>query len=140
MKNLFLIFALTASTFAYGQEKGHPERMKMSPEEKTEKVMERMTEQLDLTDAQVTSLRQVILEKEKYRREKFNEMKAQRETMRAEMKQANEESYAKMKTILTPEQLKKLEEIKAEHKQKRMDGKHKGYKHSPKDGSRPAGK
>lgn len=86
-----------------------------------EKRIERLTEALDLTDAQIAEIRSIFAEQA----EKRQELKAggDREAMRAHMRQTHE----RMVSVLTEEQREKLGTLR-EHRDK---------KHEKHDGDHP---
>lgn len=86
-----------------------------------EKQIERLTEALDLTDAQIAEIRSIFAEQA----EKRQELKASgdREAMRAHMRQTHE----RMVSVLTEEQREKLGSLRE----------HRGEKHRKHDGDHP---
>lgn len=82
-----------------------------------EKRIERLTEVLDLTDAQIAEIRSIFAAQA----EKRQELKASgdREAMRAHMR----ETHRRLSSILTEEQREKLESLR-EHRGEMRDGRH----------------
>ena len=101
----------------------------MSQEEKQEVMnkrldrrMNKMTEKLELTDAQVPKVRAVFEASQAKRLEIMEKHKGDREAARPEMKALKQNPRAQLDAILTPEQVQTLEQMKKDHKGKR--GKH----------------
>ncbi len=114
MKKLALLFTLCilASASVFAQKKS-----KKSPEERAEKQITRMTEELDLTEEQVTKLRPAITT----RIQKVQEAKKTENT--ANVKVARKEFREVLKATLTEEQFAKHKQLKKERR-----AKHKGRK------------
>jgi len=110
MKKLALLFILCilASASVFAQKKG-----KKSPEARAEKQITRMTEELDLTDEQVTKLRPAIVT----RIQKVREAKKAENT--ANIKAARKEFREVLKATLTEEQFAKYKQLKKERREKR---------------------
>lgn len=87
---------------------------------KHEKKMNHMEEELDLTDDQRKQIEAIHA---KYKpQEEAN--KKEMEKLRGERKEIKEAKRAEVKAILTPDQLKKMEELKKEHKKKEAHDRH----------------
>ena len=86
-----------------------------NPTERAEKQTRKMTEQLGLNDEQSKALQQLNLEYAEKRKALFEKNKDNREANRKEMKQLKDDQKAATSKILTPEQMKQLEEMKPEH-------------------------
>lgn len=124
-KVLVLALALCAMTTATMAQEPARECKKQRLECRQE-CKDKMAQELNLTPEQVTRVEAA--------REEMNNSKKQ---ARGEMREAREKFNAEMKQILTPEQQKKMEEMKAERPRhhKMRDGKqhcgaHKGMKHA----------
>ncbi|MEO1259278.1 MAG: hypothetical protein AAFZ15_10805 [Bacteroidota bacterium] len=102
-----------------GRRKGQDNRKSMSPEDRAAKMTEKMTEQLGLNKDQVTELEKVNLEFAQKRQAIIEKNKEQRAAGKESMQQLKEEQKAAMEKILTPEQMKQLEEIRPEKGQHR---------------------
>ena len=87
-----------------------------SPEERTDFIMKRLSEDLDLTETQQTEIRQIVRQAEEkmvlLRRRTFPEFRA-----------IIDQSFADTREKLTPDQQKKLDEIHEEMQQMRRKGK-----------------
>jgi Spy/CpxP family protein refolding chaperone len=81
--------------------------------------VERMKERLNLTDEQARQLQQIF--QEARQQWQADQGKADRETMRAR----HEKMHEQIKSILTPEQQQKLEEMKKEHRGRGRWNRHK---------------
>lgn len=89
-----------------------------TPEERAQKMTDRMAEKLTLTESQKKEIYTINLESAKKRQAEMEAHKAEREAMQAEMK-AQEE---KIQQVLTEDQRKQWEEIKLEAKDRRRPG------------------
>jgi periplasmic protein CpxP/Spy len=122
MKKLFIIalFAIGFTSFAQEGDKqmSKDEMEKMTPEQRTEKQLKKLTSDLNLDTKQQEQIRQVLLEQEA-KRESFKTKRAERkatdqkptseerEAFKKEMMDNKANMDAKMKSILTPEQFEK---------------------------------
>lgn len=135
MKKLFVVALLVVSLTTFAQEKEKKgDRKNMSPEERTEMRVEKMTKELDLNETQQKQVKE-LLASQKENREEFIEKrkeiketaekatKEQRAEMKAKMEENKEAIKSKMKTILTDEQYKKWESNMEEKKEKMTERK-----------------
>lgn len=83
-------------------------------------MMKGMTRHLDLTEEQQTQVQKI-----------FDSKQEKREAIHSQMKALRDETNTEIKAVLTPEQLKKFEEMQAKRKQKyeEMKGKKHHGKH-----------
>jgi hypothetical protein len=119
-----MVFGMTTTMAQKGEEK-----QKLTPEQKSEKVADRMAKNLNLDAAQKASVKSISLKHAKKRHELKAEMKVLRKKMKTQKKIQHEE----IRKVLTPEQIKKMEELKAkrdlkrsEKRKKKHRGEHKG--------------
>lgn len=113
MKNVLIITTLILVGTAWGQAEGPRERK--SPEERAERMTKKMKNNLDLTDEQTDQVKAqnlVFFQKQE-------EQRAKMEALREEGKAMHEEHKSALKSILTPEQAAKAEELMDERKEKR---------------------
>ena len=142
MKKLLVIALLVVGLTTFAQEKGkRGDRKNMSPEERTEMRVEKMTKELDLNETQQKQVKE-LLASQKENREEFIEKrkeiketaekatKEQRAEMKAKLEENKEAIKSKMKTILTDEQYKKWESNMEEKKTKMTDRKERKGKKS----------
>lgn len=126
MKNLILVIALTLSSLTFAQNRKGSE---MTPEQQAEIQTKRLTLDLDLNSNQQKEVKAIILEQAKKREALKVEMKAKRE--KGEKLSADEryekqsdrlddqiEFKAKLKKVLTADQMKKWEVKQEERKEK----------------------
>lgn len=111
MKKLIIAALLIVGVSSFAQDNNdRPQRAdmeKMTPEQRIERRVERVTKELNLDAKQQEQLKQLYADEAKNREAKMAEMKdkkGQGREMMAEQRKASEE---KMKAILTPEQLTK---------------------------------
>lgn len=123
MKVIVLTFAFVVAGFSYSfaqseTEMGHPtKKEKLSPEERTEKKVEHMTKELNLTQEQADKAKTIILAHEK-EMEKIHE---QHMELKKKGKAQREETKSKLDEILTEEQKEIHEKKMEEHKAKRKE-------------------
>ena len=140
MKKLFLAALLSFSFLAIAQEKNQ-KRDELTTEQRTELKVKKMTLELDLNTKQQQELKVLFLEEVKKMEEKKKKMKEKKEKgekptaderfeMKNKMLDKQIEMKAKLKKILTPEQMSKFEKLK-DSKPKRMHKK--GRKIEPKE-------
>ena len=124
MKKLIVTIVLVISSLSFAQEKS-----KLSPEQQTELQVKKMTLDLDLDAKQQKELRTILLENNKKREAKKMALKEkmakgqkptsdERFEMKSKMLDDQIELKAKMKKILTPDQMKKWEAKQEERKEK----------------------
>jgi Spy/CpxP family protein refolding chaperone len=78
--------------------------------DRSQRRVERMKERLNLTDVQARQLQQIF--QEAHQQGQADEGKADKETLRAR----HEKMHEQIKSILTPEQQQKFEQMKKEHR------------------------
>lgn len=131
MKKVFLLAFLVVgmTTFAQGKLGKSGDGEKLTPEQRAEKQVEKMTKELSLNEAQAKQINALIVKgvsERDAKREEFKEKRAsgikptpeERDAMKAEMIKKQEEMKSEMKKILTADQYAKWEEKKAERKEK----------------------
>ncbi|MFM2213616.1 MAG: hypothetical protein RL427_879 [Bacteroidota bacterium] len=125
MKKVFLaiVLVLGLTTFAQEKEGKKGNREKLTPEQRVDLQVKRMTKDLDLNEKQVAELRTLVTKQEEKREAKRAEIKekrdknaAKREEVKAAMEKERAESDAEMKKILTPDQYSKWVKIREERK------------------------
>jgi Spy/CpxP family protein refolding chaperone len=123
LKGLLVIGIAVMSFGSIAQEKGEK---KMTPEQRAEKITQKMQKQLELTEAQTKKISSANLEMINSKRAIQSEMQA----LRAKVKALKENQRIQYKNILTAEQMQKLEDIRAKRKENK----------GSKDGKGPKGK
>ncbi len=113
MKKLVVMMALVIGSVTFAQERKEIKHDMMS----TEKRVEAMTKELDLTPEQQTKMKALFDEKAKENKAKRQEMKEKMAQKKAERESHDE----KIKSILTPEQVKKYEAKKEEMKKEKKE-------------------
>ena len=103
MKKIILIISVVAIASAniFGQERKSPCK---TPEERTERILDRMKEKLLLSNEQEAKIQPIILKRERKRDEFMEKSEALKDANRKTMKAAEVE----LKTVLTPEQSEKM--------------------------------
>lgn len=124
MRKVFLaaLMVVGITTFAQEKEGRREGRDKLTPEQKVDFQVKKMTKDLGLNDKQVTEVRALVTKEVQKREEKRAEMKAVKEKERADIRANMEKEQAAvsadMKKILTPEQFAKWEKNRDERKEK----------------------
>ena len=124
MKKLFAVALLVVGLTAFAQEKEgrRAGREKLTPEQKVDFQVKRLTKDLDLNEKQVKEVKNLVAKQAEKREGKKEEMKDIKAKKRAEMKAQMETEYAAvssdMKKILTPEQFTKWVKIHEDRKEK----------------------
>ena len=116
MKKIILIVSVVtiASTNMFAQRQKSPCK---TPEERTERILDRMKEKLLLSDEQEAKIQPIILKREQQRDEFMSKSEELREANRKTVKAAE----AELKTVLTPEQTEKMKKERELNKRKRMN-------------------
>ncbi|MEZ0005813.1 protein CpxP [Flavobacterium sp. 28YEA47A] len=124
MKKMFAIAVLMIGMTSFAQEKPAGKKMdkakmeRLTPEQRNEQHLKKLTKDLGLNDSQQKQMASLLSEQSAKRETK----KAEREKlMQAKRAERNEEMKAfdtKVKAILTPDQSKKWDEMKAEKREK----------------------
>ena len=139
MKKVFLAALLVVSLTTFAQEERKPgskraEMEKMTPEQRSELRLKRMSTILNLTEKQQKEIAPILEEQQQKREKALADFKAMKEKgakpsaeERAERaKQRDDDQKAmteKLQKILTPEQMKKWEEKKEQNKERMMEKK-----------------
>ena len=130
MKNLFVVALLVVGLTTFAQERGKRGNFKdMTPEQRTEMQVKKMTKDLDLNENQQKDVKELLETQKEDRSEMMAKRKEIRETaekatkkqrdeMKARMDAKKENMKTKMKTILTDDQFKKWESNLEEKKEK----------------------
>lgn len=106
-----------------------PKKGKAGPA--VEQQVERMTKQLELTDAQKPKVKAVLEETRKKRQDLMDDTSVSGRDRRTKMTALTEEQDKKLKAILTPDQYSKMEKQREEARAKAKDkapGERKGKK------------
>ena len=100
----------------------------LTPEEKTEKIMERMKTNLDLSNEQYNSINSVVLNHVTEMKNLCDQNKDNREDLRTQRQEHREKLDNEISTYLTDEQKQKREEFKKNRKNKKGNRKDKDHK------------
>jgi protein CpxP len=133
MKKLFIAALLFVGMASFAQDMdqkpSQDQREKLTPEQRTDKQLKKMTSELTLDANQQAQVKQLLAERnakaEKLRAErqakKDSDVKptaAEREAFKKDMMAEKDANDAKMKSILTADQYKKWQTIQEENKDK----------------------
>ncbi|MHC8948710.1 hypothetical protein [Sphingobacterium hungaricum] len=118
MKKLILLIAVIFAglSISFAQQRGGGGRDNSTPEQRAQKEVEKLNEKLALNQAQKDSVYKYALESAQAQNELFKNAGGDREAAMSSMKDLNTKKEAKIKAILTPEQLPKFEEFQKENK------------------------
>jgi biopolymer transport protein ExbB/TolQ len=108
---VFALMVMLGLGSAFAQQRGG------DPAQRLQRSVDRLKEALSLTDDQVTKITPILKDAQEKQTAAFQKMRDSggnfdREKMRADMKKANDEVDAKIKPILTADQVKKLAEYR----------------------------
>ena len=127
MKKIFLTLALGIATITFAQQ-GNPEMKKQNWEdrkvqmqEKQQKHLEKMKQDLNLSEAQVKQIKDLQDKEFADREANFKQKEAMRAEKMKEMKAKRDAHNAEMKKILSPEQYQKWEKQRDEKMQERKE-------------------
>lgn len=140
MKKILIaaLLIISVSTFAQEQtdkKSNKPKREKMSPEQRNQALLDRMTKELTLTVQQQEQIKPIIAEQtaklEVMRAERMNGnskkmTKEEREVFKTKRQEDKKATDAKLQAVLTPEQFKKMkaneEAAREKMRESRRDG------------------
>ena len=129
MKKMFVLAIMMIGMTSFAQEKSvadkRPKMEKLTPEQRNEKHLKKLTEKLSLTETQQKEVGKILAEQAAKREATHSDRKKMMEAEHAKRKAEMEANDAKIKAILTPEQSKKWEALKAEKKQEFKERKEK---------------
>lgn len=145
MKKVFIAALLFVGMISFAQDANQkPQRdqkEKLTPEQRSEKYLQKLTSDLNLDQKQQEQVKQLLAERNA-KAEKFRDARKdsktkptaeEREAFKKEMKAEKESNDAKMKAILNADQYTKWTALKKEHKDHRGKGDHKGHFKSPQE-------
>lgn len=136
MKKLLVAALLVVGMTTFAQEKMEEQKQQLTPEQKVNIQVKKMTKELNLTEKQVQEIRVVVASEVEKREANKAEMQAikasgvkpskeEMKARKAKLEEDKAEMDAKMKNILTPEQyalwLQKLEERKQKMEAKKAE-------------------
>ena len=134
MKNIIIALALVfgMTTFAQERKMGKKNKEKLTPQERVEFQVKRLTKDLDLTTKQAEQVKSLMTKKSEVREAKKKEMDAkrasgtkptaeEREAMKTRMQDEVTSLKTEMKTILSAEQYTKWEQNFEDRKDKMME-------------------
>ncbi|MCP2028845.1 biopolymer transport protein ExbB/TolQ [Flavobacterium sp. HSC-32F16] len=140
MKKLFIAALLFVGIVSFAQDINQKptrdQREKLTPEQRSEKHLQKLTSDLNLDKKQQEQVKQLLAERNA-KAEKFREVRkdsktkptdVEREAFKKQMKADKEANDTKMKAILNTDQYTKWTALKKEHKDHRGKGGHKDHK------------
>jgi len=139
MKKLFIAALLFVGVVSFAQDinqkSTRDQREKLTPEQRNEKKLQKLTSELSLDKKQQDQVKQLLAErstKEKKFKDARKDSKtkptdAEREAFKKQMETEKAANDAKMKSILTADQYTKWTALKKEHKDHKGKGDHKDH-------------
>jgi len=125
MKKLIIAAVLMIGMTSFAQEKQAGEKghkmERLTPAQRNEKHLQKLTSELSLNEKQQKEVGTILAEQSAKREAKHEERKKLTEAQRTERKAEMEANDAKIKAVLTPEQTKKWEELKAKKKEEMIE-------------------
>ena len=124
MKKVIVAALLVIGITAFAQEKKveKSEREKLTPEQKVDFQVKKLTTDLNLNEKQAKEVRNLVakqVEKREEKRTEIKEIKTQkREEIKANLQKDQAANNEEMEKILTPEQFAKWEKIREERKER----------------------
>jgi len=145
MKKLFIAALLFVGVVSFAQDinqkPARDQKEKLTPEQRNEKHLQKLTSELNLDKKQQEQVKQLIAEKSA-KAEKFKESRkdsktkptdAEREAFKKQITAEKEATDAKMKAILNADQYTKWTALKKDHKDHKGRGDHKGDHKTPQE-------
>jgi len=118
MKKLILIATIFSLTFATAFAQRGPQREATTPEQRAERMTERLAKELELTESQKDQINKINLENAQKRQVEMEARRAEQQARRAEMQESMKAQSAQIEAVLTPEQRSKWSEIKESNKER----------------------
>jgi protein CpxP len=122
MKKVLMICGLLLGVITFAQAQDGGGRKMQTPEERATKRTEQLTKKLNLTADQQTKVKAIFLDQATAMSKLREENKGDRDGAMAKMKAAGEDTDAKLGAVLTDDQKKTYEEMKANMKKRGPGG------------------
>lgn len=123
VRTMMTALALMASTAIFAQHE--MKRAEISPEERAQKMTDKLAERLELNDEQKQAVLKLNTEQAKQMQAKREESKKEREARHVEMKEHRSAYEAELKEILTEDQYAKFQaDVKKRHEKMSMRKEH----------------
>lgn len=132
MKKLLVAALLVVGMTTFAQEKMEEQKQQLTPEQKVNLQVKKLTKELNLSDKQAQELKEIVvkeIEQREARKAEIQARKAEKKKMASEELNARKlkfeeekmQTEERMKKILTPEQFSKWTEIRKARKEKMAD-------------------
>jgi protein CpxP len=129
MKKLFVVALLLVGTATFAQERMGENNDKLTPEQRVNLQVKKLTKELNLSDKQAQELKEIVvkeIEQREARKAEIQARKAEKKRMasadmnarKMKFEEEKMEAEERMKKILTPEQFSKWTEIRKARKEK----------------------
>lgn len=116
VQHAFLLLALLAGTTAFAQQ-GRGQQL--SPQERTQRQLERYQKQLDLTADQTSKIKEIVTASMEEMQKLRGQAGSDRQAMFQSMQALNQKRNEQIKAVLTEEQKAKFEKMQAEMQDRR---------------------
>ncbi|HMS64428.1 MAG TPA: hypothetical protein PKD83_04145 [Ignavibacteria bacterium] len=123
---IFIFLLYTGTVFSQNDQKNnddtykHHEKVKKSPEERATKMTDRMNKNLSLSDGQYKEIYNLFLNRANEHAQNKEKYKSLDKESRKQLRNENKETFRKqLESILNKDQIAKLQEMKAKHKEKK---------------------
>ena len=118
IKSLLIAAIFSLTIFGVSAQRG-PQKAKLNPEERAEKMTAKMTEELNLSEDQKKQIYQIHLDNATKRQAEMEARKEEMQAKRTAMMEKNKAHQTQIEAVLTPEQKEKWVELKDENREKR---------------------
>ncbi len=121
---MFLLMVISASTFAQERQSQRGNASNMNANERATMMLERLTEQLELTQTQQVKVKTILTEQAEKRsaqmaKRRQNQNRPSRDEMRKSQEAMQQEMQVKLKEILTEDQFIKWQELRLRQQERR---------------------
>src|SRR5690606_19849243 len=121
---MFLLMVISASTFAQERQSQRGNASNMNANERATMMLERLTEQLELTQIQQVKVKTLLTEQAEKRSAQMaerrqNQTRASRDEMRKSQEAMQQDMQVKLKETLTEEQFAKWQEYRSRQQKRR---------------------
>ena len=113
-----MLVVAMASTSGFSQEKKNQSK---SPDQRTDKIVERLNSEVSLTDEQKPKIKEIIEKREQARADIMKQYPDKNDAYKDAVKKLMVQSEKEIKAILTPEQIAKQKQAREQAREKRKE-------------------
>lgn len=117
-KAILILFALAIAVVNTNAQDAKAAKKPKTAEQRTEKVMTKLNEKLSLTDTQKPKVKEIILKREQQQEANRKQFEKDQAALKEANKKVRKSSDEELKAALTPEQIEKLKQHRAEMREK----------------------